>query len=77
MEVGGDESMLHVVEGKLSKFTHDVPTLRMQRIPMVMQQHVVGVPPSCLRLLRRVTRVVLRYQEAVEAVVVEEAEDHP
>ena len=40
------EAMLRVVEGKLSRLTHDVPTLRMERIPIAMQEHVVGVPPS-------------------------------
>ena len=77
MDIGGDEAMLHVVEGKLSRLTHDVPTLRMDRIPITMQQHVVGVPPSQLFLLRTITRVVLCYHEAVDAVATEEVEENP
>ena len=46
-----DEAMLRIVEGKLVRITHDVPTLRMERIPITMQEHVVGVPPSWLCLL--------------------------
>ena len=36
--------MVHVIEGKLVSLTRDVPTLRMKRIPMAMQEHVMGVP---------------------------------
>ena len=43
----------------------------MEQIPIVMQEHVVGVPLSWLHLLRRVTRVVLFYREAVEAAAAE------
>ena len=38
--------MLQFVEGKLTRLTHDVLTLRMERIPMAMWKHVVGVSPS-------------------------------
>ena len=31
-----DGAMLQVVEGKLARITHDVPTLRMERIPISM-----------------------------------------
>ena len=40
----GNEAMLHIVERKMVRLTHDVPTLRMERIMMAMQEHVVGVP---------------------------------
>ena len=46
MEIGVDDNMLRVVEWKLASPTHDVPTLRMERIPMGMQEHVVRVPSS-------------------------------
>ena len=31
-----DEAMLRIVEGKMDRLTHDVPTLRMERIPIGM-----------------------------------------
>ena len=65
------------MERKLARLTQDVPMLRMEQIPMIMQEHVVGVPPTWLRLLKRVTRVILCYREAVEAAAAEEAEDRP
>ena len=46
MDIGGDDAMLHVVEGKLDRITSNFPTLKMERIQMAMQDHVVGVPPS-------------------------------
>ena len=76
MDIDGDDVMLPVVEGKLARITQDVPTLRMERIPIAMQEHVVGVPLSWLRLLRRVTRVLLGYKEAVEVAPAEESNDH-
>ena len=48
--------------------------LRMEQIPIVMQEHVVGVPPTWLRFLRRVTRAVLCYKEIVEAAIADEDE---
>ena len=77
MEIGSDNAMLHVVEGKLARLTHDVPTLRMERSPMAMHEHVVGVSLSWLRLLQKVSRAVLCYCEAVEAAVADEAEGIP
>ena len=73
-----DASMLRIVEGKLDRLTHDMSTLRMERIPISMQEHAVGVPSSWLRLLRNVSRVVLFYQKAVEKeAAAYEAEDPP
>ena len=70
--------MLCVVEGNLARITHHVPTLRMERIPMAMQDHVVGVPPSWLHLLWNVSMVVLCYRKAVaEAVATDEVEEPP
>ena len=77
MDIGGDDVMLRVGEGKLVTLTQYVPTLRMERIPMAMQEHVVRVPLSWLFLLRRVTRAVLCYREFLEAVMIVEVEDHP
>ena len=34
IDEAGDEAMLLVIEGKLMRLTHDVPTLRMERIPI-------------------------------------------
>ena len=65
VEGGGGEAMLWVVEGKLARLTHDILTLRMERIPIDMQEHVVGFPPSWLCLLRKVSRTVLCYREVV------------
>ena len=40
-----------------------------------MQEFVVGIPPTWIRLLRRVARAILVYIEVEEAVVVEEVDD--
>ena len=48
-----DEAMLRVIEGNLARLTHDVPSLRMERIPIAMQEHVVGVPSSWLAYFGR------------------------
>ena len=70
--------MLHFIEGKLVSLTCDVLTLSIEKIPFSMQEHVVGVPSSWLRLLQKVSRVVLCYREDVaEVVVVDEAEEPP
>ena len=65
IEKGGGEAMLPVVKGELARLTHDIMTLRMERIPIDMKEHVVGVPPSLLHLLRKVSRTVLCYREVV------------
>ena len=66
---------MRVLEGKLSKLTYRVPTIRIEKIHAIMQELVVGIPPTWIRLMRRVARVVLVYIEAAEAAVAEEAED--
>ena len=73
--VGEDQGLIRVLEGKLSRLTQRVPTIRIEHIPAAMQEFVVGVPPVWLRLFRRVVREVLVYIEAVEASEAEEAEE--
>ena len=73
--VGEDPGLIRVLEGKLANLTQRVPTLRIEYIPTVMQELVVGVPPIWLRLLRRVAGVVLVYIDAMEVVEAEEAEE--
>ena len=67
--------MIRVLEGKLARLTQRVPTLRIEHIPTIMQELVVGVPPVWIRLLRRVARAVLVYIDVVEAAEVKEAEE--
>ena len=64
-EGGGVDAMLRVMEGKLSHITHDIPTIRMERIHIDTKEHVLGVPPSWLLLIRKVSRTILCYQEVV------------
>ena len=71
VEGGGVAAMLRVVEGKLSYLTHDIPNLRMQRIPIDMQEHVVGVPPLWLHLLRKVSRTFVCYRKAIAEAAAE------
>ena len=69
----GAKDMLHIVEGKLARLTHVVPTLKIEN----SDGHLGAcrrVPPSWLCLLRRVTRDVLCYREVVEAAA---AKEHP
>ena len=73
--LGKDPGLIRVLEGKLARLTQRVPTLRIEHIPVVMQEFVVGVPPIWLCLLRRVARAVLVYIDAVEVAEVEEAEE--
>ena len=73
--VGEDPGLIRVLEGKLARLTQWVPTLWIEHIPTAMQEFVVGVPPVCLCLFRRVVRAVLVYIDAVEAAEAEEAEE--
>ena len=66
---------MRVLEGKLAKLTQIVPTLRIEHIPAIMQELVVGIPPTWIRLMRSVARAVLVYIEAAEAAAAEEAEE--
>ena len=59
----------------MARLTQRVPTLRIEQIPVVMQELVVGIPPIWIRLMRRVARAVLVYIDVVEAVAAEEAEE--
>ena len=73
--VGEDHGLIRVLEGKLAKLTQRVPTLRIDHIPAVMQELVVGIPPVWIRLMKWVARAVLVYIDAVEAVAAEEGEE--
>ena len=72
---GEDHGLIRVLEGKLARLTQRVPTLRINQIPAVMQELVVGIPPIWIRLMRRVARAVLVYIEATEATAIEQAEE--
>ena len=77
MQINGDDAMLYAIEGKMANITQDVTTLGMEWIPMDMYDHVVGIPPPWLRLIRWVIMIVLCYWEDVESAAAKEAEDHP
>ena len=70
--LGEDHDLIRVLEGKLARLTQRVPTLHIERILAIMQELVVGIPPTWIRLMRRVARVVVVY---IEAATAEEAED--
>ena len=72
--VGEDQGLIRVLEGKLARLIQRVPTLHIEQIPTVMQELVVGIPPTWIRLMRRVARAVLVYIEAAKAIAAEEAE---
>ena len=70
--------MLLFIEVKLVRLTHDVPNLRMERIPIGMQEHVVGLSSFSLHLLQKVSNIVLYYQEVVaKEVAIDEDEEPP
>ena len=73
--VGGDPRLVRVLEGKLTRLTQRVPTIRIEHIPTAMQEFVVGVPPIWLHLFRRVARAVLVYRDVVEVAEAEEAKE--
>ena len=72
---GEDHSLIRVLEGKLARLTQRVPTLRIEHIPVAMQELVVGIPPVWICLMRRVARAVLVYIETIEAAAAEEFEE--
>ena len=72
---GEDQGLIRVLEGNLARLTQRVPTLRIEQIPAIMQELVVGIPPTWIRLMRRVDRVVLVYIEATEAAAAEAAQE--
>ena len=43
--LGEDQGLIRVLEGKPARLTQKVPTLRIEQIPAIMQELVVGVPP--------------------------------
>ena len=55
--------------------TQRVPTIRIEQIPAIMQEFVVGIPLTWIHLMRMVARAVLVYIEAEEAAAAEEAAD--
>ena len=73
--LGEGQGLIRVLEGKLARITQKVPTLRIENIPAIMQEFVVGVPNVWIRLLRQVARAVLVYIDAVKVVEAEEAEE--
>ena len=43
---GGDPGLITVLEAKLGRLTERVPTIRIEHLPVAMQESVVGVPPA-------------------------------
>ena len=72
---GGDQGLMRVLNGKLGRMTQRVQTIRIDQIPAIMQEFVVGIPPISIHLMRRVSKAVLVYIEAEEAAAVEEVDD--
>ena len=72
---GEDQGLIRFLEGKLSRLTQRVPNLRIEQIPTIMHELVVGIPPTWIRLMRRVARAVLVYIKVTEAAEAEEDED--
>ena len=70
-----DHGLIRVLKGKLARLTQRVPTLRIEQIPTIMQELVVGIPLTWIHLMWRVERLVLVYIEAAEAAAVEEDGD--
>ena len=73
--VGEDQGLIKVIEGKLGSLTQIVPTIRIEKIPAIMQELVVEIPPTWICLMRRVARAVLVYIKAAEAAAAEEVEE--
>ena len=59
----------------MARITQRVPSLRIEQIHAIMQELIVGIPPTWICLMRRVARVVLVYIDAAEAATSEEAEE--
>ena len=72
---GGDQGILRVLEGKLARMNQGLSTIWIEWIPVFMQEFVVGIPTTWIRLLRIVFRAVLFFKEAEEAAAVEDVED--
>ena len=69
--VGEDQGLMRVLEGKLARLTHRVPTICIEQIPTIMQELVVGIPPIWIPRMRRAARDLLVYLEATEVVTTE------
>ena len=72
---GGNESMLWVIKGKLSRLTQGVPTLQIEWILIIMQEFVVGLWLTWIHLLGRVARVIIRYREVAKAATTNEPKE--
>ena len=76
---GEDHGLIRVLEGKLARLTQSVPNLRIDHIPVAMQELVFGIPPIWICLMRWVARAVLVYIDVVEATTSEkykEVQEH-
>ena len=40
-----DHGLIRVLEGNLARLTQRLPTLRIEQIPTIMHELVVGIPP--------------------------------
>ena len=58
----GDD-IIGELEENLERLTLDIPDVDIDDLPMRFQRSTVGVPGRFSRLLRRVTRAVMRYHE--------------
>ena len=59
----------------MARITQRLPTLRINHIPVVMQELVVGIQPVWIFLMRRVARALLVYIDAIQATDAKEAEE--
>ena len=73
--LGEDQGLIRVLGGKPARITQRVPTLRIEHIPAIMREFMVGVPPVWICLLRQVAREVLVYIDVVEVGEAEEAKE--
>ena len=73
--LGEDHGLIRFLEGKMTRLTQILPTLRIDHILAIIQELVVGIPPIWIRLMRRVAGAVIVYIDVVEAAEAEEAEE--
>ena len=43
---GEDQGILIFIEGNLDRMNQEVPTIRIEQTPAIMQKFVVGIPPT-------------------------------
>ena len=72
---GEDHGLIRVLEGNLAKITQRVPTLHIEQIHAIMQELVVGIPPTWICLMRRVDREVLVYINVTKDATAEQDEE--